>query len=242
MVCLLTSRFDDPESGGLNTANGFLDELRERIPENCRALFVCSDPDSPAVTDMYAGIIRGWFEDAGFSFRKYSVLDGRNGEEAAELVRGSDLIMLGGGHVPTQNRFFRNIGLREIMREYDGIVLGLSAGSMNCADTVYAQPEEPGEAADPGYERFLTGLGLTEVMLLPHYREVKDSMLDGMRLFEDITYPDSIGRTFYAIPDGSYLLSDDGREEIRGEAYRIRDGIITRIASDGDVTALREGG
>ena len=34
MVCLLTSRFDDPESGGLNAANGFLDELRERIPEN----------------------------------------------------------------------------------------------------------------------------------------------------------------------------------------------------------------
>jgi len=31
---------------------------------------------------------------------------------------------------------------------------------MNCADTVYAQPEEPGEAVDPDYQRFIPGLGL----------------------------------------------------------------------------------
>lgn len=30
---------------------------------------------------------------------------------------------------------------------------------MNCADTVYAQPEEPGEAVDPDYQRFIPGLG-----------------------------------------------------------------------------------
>ena len=75
-------------------------------------------------------------------------------------------------------------------------------------------------------------------MLLPHYQDVKDHILDGMRLFEDITFPDSQGRTFYAIPDGSYLFIDGGREELRGEAYRIRDGIMTKIASEGETVAL----
>ena len=70
-------------------------------------------------------------------------------------------------------------------------------------------------------------------MLLPHYQEVKDSVLDGLRLFEDITFADSMGKTFYAIPDGSYLLIRDGREELRGEAYRIRDGVITRVSEPG---------
>jgi hypothetical protein len=45
-------------------------------------------------------------------------------------------------------------------------------------------------------------------------------------------------RTDYAIPDGSYLFSDGEREELRGEAYRIRDGIMTKIAIDGETVAL----
>ena len=66
-----------------------------------------------------------------------------------------DVIFLGGGHVPTQNAFFHRIGLREKIRNFDGIVIGISAGSMNSADVVYAQPELPGEAADESYQRFL---------------------------------------------------------------------------------------
>ena len=42
---------------------------------------------------------------------------------------------------------------------------------MNSADIVYSQPEEEGEAVDPAYQRFLTGLNLTKTNLLPHYQE-----------------------------------------------------------------------
>jgi dipeptidase E len=87
----------------------------------------------------------------------------------------------------------------------------------------------------------LPGLNLTKTRLLPHYQEVKDDVLDGMRLFEDITLPDSMGKTFYAIPDGSYLLIQDGREELRGEAYEIKDGSIRQISSDGEVILLLTG-
>jgi dipeptidase E len=75
-------------------------------------------------------------------------------------------------------------------------------------------------------------------MLLPHYQEVKDDVLDGLRLFEDITFPDSMGRTFYAVPDGSWLFIENGREELRGEAYRIRDGVIARVSENGGAFAL----
>ena len=40
----------------------------------------------------------------------------------------------------------------------------------------------------------------------------------------------SAGRTFYALPDGSYVVLQDGRTEIAGEAYVIRDGSLTRYA------------
>ncbi len=238
MICFLTSRTDFPDTGELNTANGFAEELRRCFPRPCRALFVSSDPDGWEKTDFYAGVLRDSFADAGFPFESCRSLDGRNERQAAELLRASNLVILGGGHVPTQNRFFRRIGLRELMKGYEGILIGISAGSMNSAEVVYAQPEEEGEAVDPAYQRFLNGLGLTKTMLIPHYQEIKDDVLDGLRLFPDITCPDSMGRTFYAIPDGSYLFIVNGREELRGEAYRIRDGVIEQIAADGETTAL----
>ena len=238
MICFLTSRTDEPATGRLNPANCFVDELRRRFPPACRALFICSDPDGWETMDHYGGLLRKSFEDAGFGFQSFRTLDGRNEAQAAELVSGSDLLILAGGHVPTQNRFFQKIGLKALLAGHPGVVIGISAGSMNSAETVYAQPELDGEAVDPDYQRFLPGLGLTKTMLLPHYQEVKDDVLDGLRVFEDITYPDSMGKTFYAIPDGSWLLVESGREELRGEAYRIRDGGVTRIAAEGESILL----
>jgi len=230
---------DDPDTGKLNSANHFLDELRLCFPDSCRALDICSDPDGWDKMDFYASLTRKMFEDAGFAFAQFHTLDSRNEAFAAKLVRESNLLILSGGHVPTQNRFFEKIRLRGLLKHYDGIVIGISAGSMNSADVVYAQPEEEGEAIDPAYQRFLTGLNLTKTNLLPHYQENKDDVLDGLRIYKDIACPDSIGRTFYAIPDGSYLYIDACKnEELRGEAYMVRDGYMRQISSLGEVVAL----
>ena len=99
------------------------------------------------------------------------------------------------------------------------MILGISAGSMNAASIVYAQPEMDGESIDPTYERYLPGLGLTDVQILPHYQQIRDWLLDGRRLFEDITYADSIGHCFYALVDGSYLYRDDDGQRLIGEAH-----------------------
>lgn len=238
MICFLTGRIDSPDTGDMNPANHFIDELRLRFPNHCRALDICSDPDGWEKTDYYASLIKKMFEEAGFSFEHFCTLDSRNEKQAEKLVRESDLLILSGGHVPTQNRFFQKIHLRELMKDYDGVVIGISAGSMNSADVVYSQPEEEGEAIDPDYQRFLTGLNLTKTNLLPHYQEKKDDILDGLRIYHDIACPDSIGKTFYAIPDGSYLFIDGSKEEMRGEAYRLRDGIIVRISSHDEVVSL----
>ena len=109
------------------------------------------------------------------------------------------------------------------------MIVGISAGSMNSATEVYAQPELEGESVDHEYVKFFPGLGLTETKLLPHYQDIKDDFLDGKRLFEDITYADSIGHKFIAIPDGSYLYSEDGKEEIMGKYYVISDGTIKEM-------------
>ena len=221
----------------LNPENDFVENLRECLPENPRCLFVCSNPDSYDLTDNFARDMTDAFAEAEIEFSEVAVLDGRNVEDAQMLIWESDLIILSGGHVPTQNAFFQEIGLRELIENFQGVVMGISAGTMNCADRVYVQPEEEGES-DPEFQRFAEGLGLTDVNVLPHYQQVKDNVLDGLRLFEDITYADSMGECFFALVDGSYIVEEDGVTTLFGEAYCIQDGEIEQICELGEMVIL----
>lgn len=231
---------DGADRAILNDANGFTDRLREVLPPNPSALFVCADPDDHDMTCHFAADTCGAFSAAGMAFSRYDVLDGSNAEEAAQLIDQSDFLIFSGGHVPTQNRFFQEIGLREILTDFDGVVMGISAGSMNLADVVYVQPEEPSEGIDPDFQRFAPGLGLTDVNILPHYQKVKDNILDGLRLMEDITYPDSENNTFFALPDGSYFYQDDDCLLLCGQAWLIRDCQLSQLTEEEEVLDMED--
>lgn len=223
-----------PSYKGFNPENHLVENLKADWKERSRCLLVCANPDAYMQNNEMRFFFEKTVKETGLSISVFDVCDSRNGEETVKNLCSYDVIILGGGHVPTQNRFFQRIGLKRAMKEFGGIVIGISAGTMNCAETVYAQPEMPGEAKSRIYQRFIEGLGLTRCNVLPHYQAVKDDMLDGMRLMEDITYPDSLGQKFYALPDGSYILQKDGAVTVFGEAYLVADGEIKKICSMGE--------
>ena len=215
----------------LNPANGFLSKLKTTLPSPCRCLFITSDRDNRPFTEGHGYGIKRSFENSGFEFSEYTLLDGTNEDEAKELIAKAQLIVLAGGHVPTEMSFFQKIGLRELIKDFKGVILGISAGSMNSADIVYIQPELPGESRED-FVRFAPGLGITKAQILPHYNQVGDSTLDGRRLFEDITFADSIGHSFLVLNDGSYLYGDGESEEVFGEAWIIKDGVMKKISEN----------
>ena len=217
----------------INTENGLLASLRQRWRENARVLLISSDPDNAEKNDSIHKALSAAFPMSGLSLGRMDLCDGRR-EALAENLYGYHGVILAGGHVPTQNRFFARLCLKERMKSFEGLVMGISAGAMNCAQVVYAQPELEGESIDPTYERFLPGLGLTRLMVLPHYQSIKDDILDGKLLFKDITYPDSLGREFYAIEDGSYFLVEGGTTTLYGAGYLIKDGTIRQICGMDD--------
>ena len=239
MILFLTSSpcIPNADRAILNPANGFVDRLKAVLPAQPKCLFICSDPDSPILTDRFGLEISEAFREAGIEWKTFTTLDHRNDEDAKALIWASDLIILAGGHVPTQNAYFREIDLASLLENYQGVLMGISAGSMNSASTVYLQPEEPGESA-PDFPRFAQGLGLTATNILPHYQQVKDYTLDGLRLFEDITYADSMGNCFLALVDGSYIYNDGAGELLLGEAYVLEDGSMEQISQENDITLL----
>ena len=217
------------------TDNGLLAAVQAALPARPDVLLVSAAPDDRKFTEYVLDSMSACIRNSGITPACVTMLDRRNAGLAREFVQKADWIVLCGGHVPTQNRFLHDIGLRELLRGFDGLVMGCSAGSMNCAERVYSHPEMPGEAVDPAYPRWLEGLGLTKLQIVPHYYQVRDVVLDGKRLFEDVIFPDSWRHAFYTFPDGGYILSRDGRETLHGTAWEISNGQMRQISAENGI-------
>ena len=222
----------------LDAKNGFIENMRQFWKPEMNGLIIAASPDSFEGNDEMRDFFQQAFANGNIPVTKFDLWDYRSHDITAEELNRYDVIMLGGGHVPTENRFFELIHLREKLADYQGIILGVSAGTMNSADVVYAQPELPGESVNPEYVRYLRGLGLTKIMVLPHYQMVKNFTLDGQRLFEDITYGDSYGNEFIALEDGSYIRIMDGETRLYGRAHKISDGVLTTICEENESILL----
>ena len=217
--------------------NGLLDKIKSIWTENAKVLMICASPNDYDINDSVYNCLKEAFLMSGLSLSSFEMCDDRN-EEIIERLGGMDAIILTGGHVPTQNAFMKKIRLEEKIKKFNGIVIAWSAGSMNCAEIVYAGPELEGEAIDPNYQRWITGLGLTKVNIFPHFQSLKEEVLDGLRLIEDITYADSMGHELIALNDGSYIVIDNGIETLYGAAYSIKDGCQKQICKNGEFIIL----
>ena len=243
MTTFLTSSPTGPlgvpcEVPGLDRSNGFVEILSKYWPERAECLMIAAFPDNHAQNDQMTWFYSEAVKNAGLAFERFDLWDGRTPRLSREELHSYSVIFTAGGHIPTQHRFFEEIGLRELLQGYEGLVIGTSAGSMNAAETVYGWPEEPGESVDPDHVLFFPGLGLAKTIVLPHYQMMKDGQLDGKRLFEDITFSHSYGREFYAIPDGSFVLAENGAEIMYGESWRIADGKMEKFSEYGEQKAL----
>lgn len=217
--------------------NGLLDSLKSIWPQNANVLIICADPNDYGKNDSVCDCLKKSFPMSGLSVSSIDKCDDRN-PNAVDHLESIDVLVLAGGHVPTQNKFLEQLRLRERLRDYNGTIVAWSAGSMNSADIVYAGPELDGEAIDPLYKRWITGLGLTDINIFPHFQSLKDDYLDGLRLIEDITFADSLGHEIIALNDGSYIMIGEGKSTLYGEAYLIKDGKQRQICKDGEFLDL----
>ena len=218
----------------LNPANGFCDHLRQCLTACGPLLLISAAPDRHRFNDRMLRDFSLVLSEEGLCSEAAWILDSRNIVRMHEYLAAASLVLLCGGHVPTQQRFLEQVGLRAALADYDGVIMGISAGSMNAADLVYAQPELPGEALCDDASRFLAGLALTKISILPHLQETRHIELDGLRLYEDVTFRDSFHKPFFAFPDGSYIWQCGSRITAFGETYRIYMGKMDPICRNNE--------
>lgn len=216
------------ENGFFNGENDFLFNLSRDWPSGGACLLMSADPEAYENNDRIRDDFARALNAAGLYFSRFDVCDYRDVSFSERLGEYS-AVFLSGGHVPTQNKFFTDIGLREKISSFNGLVLGISAGSMNCADEVYAIPELDGEAKSKKYKRFLKGLALTDISVVPHYAAALYVKVDGKQVIYDLALNDSRGKLFYGLPDGAYIVKRGGLTTLFGEAYVIKNGMIEKV-------------
>ncbi len=237
MIIYLTgspTRYGEPS---FTEDNGFLADVKASLAKVTgghppRVLLVSAAPDDRGFTESVLKGMSDCIHKSDIETESITMLDRRNASQAPSLVESAHWIVLCGGHVPTQNKFLHEINLKSLLQGFQGVLMGCSAGSMNCAGTVYSHPELPGEAVNPGYKRWLRGLELTDIQLIPHLEQVRYASVDNLRLFEDIAFPDSWNHRFYTFKDGGYVKIVNGKPTLYGEAFEISCGSMRRVCEE----------
>lgn len=170
---------------------------------------LASDPYAYEKNDQFLQLDRQALTLSGLHFQKYLVLDNRNKDKVKTVLDKASLIFLSGGNTYQQNQFFSAIDLGKYLKDIDCPIVGISAGAMNCGNVVINSSEKAKNKALP---LILSGLGLTKVIVEPHFdKKIKDKIV--MELLLNASYD----RVIYGLHDGSYICNT----MVYGRCYKV---------------------
>lgn len=222
----------------IDNNNGFLNNLQKILTKRDCYVIISGNPKRENLQDPIE-INKQGFELSGINFKEYIYVNDKNKHNIKEYIKKADCIDLCGGHLPMCNNFINELNLKELLEDFNGVIIGTSGGAMNMADNVYCIPEIEGEHIDPNFNRHLKGLSLTDINIVPHFNYFSSRVFtDGTRMVEDILLKDSYKTPLIAIPDGSYIIQKGNEKTLYGEAYLIKNGKIEQICENDDILTL----
>ena len=227
------------EATRCNNINHFVDRLKAHTNKIRNFVFIASNPDGASKTDEYSSIIVKALNLDGFGIQNVIIMDHRFDGDIEDVILSADCVFLAGGHVPTQNAYFNEIKLKQILKNYNGIVIGQSAGSMNCAEEVYVQPECREEFYDKSFKKLITGLGLTKIKVMPHMNRAMTDEIDGTTAY-DMCLEDSKTITHYGITDSGFIEISGGKALSFGATVLFKDGECIRLCENGESVEVND--
>lgn len=196
----------------------------------CGFSAMASDPEEYEKVDFYSKLIFDGFKLSNFDFENYLVLDRRTANFAKKYVENADMIFLSGGDTFVENEFFKDIKLKELLENYQGIIVGQSAGSINLASNVYNSPEDGNETDIRTI--YFNGLGLSDINIEPHFELNDESFNQNEQYQRRHILKESNTRSIYALCDGAHIIETDEEITVYGESYLIKDGNIIPLCKD----------
>lgn len=156
------------------------------------------------------------FEEKGIYFERAYVVDGRmTAEKAQKAVSEADVIRLSGGNTPIQFAYLKKYGLVEVIKQYKGVVIGMSAGFINLAETAVCTV-----SCGHSKQEIYHGIGCVNITVEPHFvkSRLSKELLELSKKY-----------VIYGLCDDSVIVCIEGKVECIGEVYKLSNGKVEQI-------------
>lgn len=208
-------------------------ELISDIFEVNKITFISACPnDLEKSQDKVASIINN-FSKLGINFNRVELLlNGDSDEEIKNKLENADIIFLLGGNPLEQYNFMKDKNLINFVKDYNGIIMGISAGSMNLSKMVLMLSVSEEYPETVIYE----GLKLVPFSIFPHFNinSLKAGKIDmgyGQKfIMEDLIDASQCVDEVYCLPDRCTLIIENEKMKILDdECFVIKNGLIEKI-------------
>ncbi|MBQ3168437.1 MAG: Type 1 glutamine amidotransferase-like domain-containing protein, partial [Clostridia bacterium] len=133
-------------------------------------------------------------------------------EKAQKLVAEADVIWLSGGNTPVAFHYLQEYGLDSVIKQHGGVIIGMSAGSINLAKTAIC-------TLSCGHDKqeIYKGLGCVDISVEPHFirSEISNELLELSTKY-----------TIHGLCDNSFIVCSGENIEYYGEIYMISHGNV----------------
>ena len=101
---------------GLDKMNHFVDQLKKYWKDNSKCCIIAASPNDYDENDEMCNFFKEVFFKENLSIECLNLIDERYSNFTKDDLMNYDVILLGGGHVPTQNKFFKEI-ITKVLRK-----------------------------------------------------------------------------------------------------------------------------
>jgi len=190
--------------------------LKKDIKNNDTIVFIATTFDDYEKNDLYYNNLIKHFKNIDITFNKAYLIDNRVAKDLAkDYILKSNIIFLMGGDTKKQIDSVKEYDLFEILKSKEGIILGVSAGSMNQSSRVVYKNDYNNYVIED-YE----GLGYIDINIYPH---LDFNNIDYLKeVFEVSNYTKTV-----ALPNDSFIRIENNNIDFVGEYYTIQNSKIT---------------
>ena len=199
---------------GLDKVNGFTSKqkelLKKDIKEKSNITFIASSFNNPKRNDIKHKELVKMFNDINIKFNNIYLIDERvNSNKVKELINNSDIIFLMGGDPKSEMDSLIEYDLINVIKNMEGIIIGVSAGTMNQTTNVIYKDE-----IDNSILVKYKGLGFFDTNIYPHVDINNKDYLQ--EIFEVSKY-----EKILCLPENSFIRIENDNINIYGDYYYI---------------------
>ena len=192
-------------------------ELKKLLYNRDSLVFISAWPEKFKQNDEDSAGMHNMFVSKNMSFEKFSVIDERTDEKIAQKeIENASCLFLMGGNATAQMDMIRRKGIFESIKVFQGVILGVSAGSMNMGNPVV----DIYESMVP-YE----GLGFCDITVKAHY-PLNDKNLKNATEKISMQMPVTLMKDESAI----FIVGDEVK--LIGEMFLMYKGVMRTISKD----------